>query len=330
MTESQDIIAKLKDAQLVGCGGACFPTWMKWRAVKQQAGDKKVYVIANGSEGEPYVFKDEYVLKHHSEEFIEGIKIALKTFPNAEAIIYLNHDYYDRYKESLEKLSQGFPITYFRKTARYIAGEETALISHIEGKRDEPRSKPPYPAESGLYNYPTLINNIETFYRVYQIHNDTYSHKIFFSISGDVKNKGVFEFREYDTVKNILIETDNWPTSDFFVQIGGGASGAIFLPDELNIPKCGAASIVVFDKEKTDVFKLMEFWATFFAQENCDKCTPCREGSMRILEMTKNNNIDYKKMDNIFLSLEKTSFCPLGRSMATPYRTLISKVIKNG
>jgi len=91
----QDIILKLKEANLLGRGGALFPTWIKWDAVKKQE-NKKIYVIANGSEGEPAVFKDEYILKHHSKEFIEGIKIALKTFQGSEAIIYLNHFYFDK------------------------------------------------------------------------------------------------------------------------------------------------------------------------------------------------------------------------------------------
>lgn len=323
----KDIITKIKEANLLGRGGAEFPVWLKWEAVKKQEG-KKIYIIANGSEGEPSVFKDEYILQNHPKEFIEGIKIALKTFSNSEAIIYLNHRYYDKYKKSLEKFSRSFPITYFRKTGKYIAGEETALLSHIEGKRIEPRTKPPYPAEAGLYNLPTLINNIETFYRVYEIENGKYKGKTFFSITGDVKNKGVFEFPENYPIKKVLEETRNWPEFDFFTQIGGGASGEIFLPEELDISKRGAASIAIFNRKKTDPIKLMRFWAKFYAEENCDKCTPCREGSMRILEMIEKKKIDYKKMNELIFSLEKTSFCPLGKSMANPYRTLIAKILK--
>ena len=324
-----DIITKIKEANLLGRGGANFPTWMKWDAVKKEEGQgKKIYIIANGSEGEPSVFKDEYILKNHLQEFIGGIKIALENFADSEAIIYLNHKYYDKYKKKLEEFSQGFPITYFRKTGKYIAGEETGLLSHIEGKRIEPRTKPPYPTQSGLYNLPTLINNIETFYRVYEIENGTYESKAFFSISGNVKNKGVFEFSENYPIRKILEETDNWPDFDFFVQIGGGAAGEIFLPEELDMPKRGVASVVVFNRKKTDPIKLMKFWAQFYAEENCDKCTPCREGSLRILEMINNKKVDYQKIEELFLSLEKTSFCPLGRGMANPYKTLITKILK--
>ena len=323
----ENIIAKIKEANLIGRGGAGFPTWMKWDAVKKQEG-KNIYIIANGSEGEPFVFKDKHILQNHPQEFIEGIKIALKTFANSEAIIYLNHKYYDKYKKKLEKLSQGYPITYFRKTGKYIAGEETALISHIEGKRIEPRTRPPYPTEAGLNNLPTLINNIETFYRIYEIGNGTYVGKSFFSISGDVKNKGVFEFPEDYSIKKILEDSGNWPSFDFFVQFGGGASGSIFLPEELDEPKRGTPAIVVFNRKKTNLLKLMKFWANFYAEENCDKCTPCRESSLRILEMTRKKKIDFEKLDDMFFALEKTSFCPLGREMSHAFKTLIEKILK--
>lgn len=322
-----DIITKIKEANLVGRGGAGFPTWMKWEAVKKEEG-KKIYIIANGSEGEPDVFKDEHILKNYPAEFIGGIKIALETFANSEAIIYLNHKYYDKYKKKLEKFVGNAPISFFRKTAGYLAGEETGLLNHIEGRRVEPRPKPPYPAQAGLYNLPTLVNNIETYYRVYEIANSTYSGQAFFSITGDVKKKGVFEFPENYSVKKILEETGNWPSFDFFVQYGGGAAGTIYLPEELNEPKKGATSIIVFDRQKTDALKLMKKWAEFYSKENCDKCTPCRESSIRILEMMDANKLDFDKLNDMFFVLEKTSFCPLGKGMATPYRTLIEKVLK--
>ncbi|MEI6499067.1 MAG: NADH-ubiquinone oxidoreductase-F iron-sulfur binding region domain-containing protein [bacterium] len=321
----KDIILKLKEANLLGRGGANFPTWIKWDSLSKNE-NRVVYIIANGSEGEPGCFKDEYIIKNYPEQFIEGIKIALRRFPHSEAIIYLNHIYFDKYKTSLEKYIGDLPITFFRKTARYIAGEETALMSHIEGMRDEPRVRPPYPTESGLYGSPTLVNNIETFYRVYEIANDKYKQMTFYSISGDVAHPGVFEFSEDTSIREILVKTKNWPTFDFFVQLGGGAAGSIFLPEELTLTKYGAASIVVHNRKKTDPYALMRDWAEFFAAENCDKCTPCRESSMRILKMVKERKLNFELLEEMFFVLEKTSFCPLGRGMPLPYKTLISKL----
>lgn len=326
---SQNAIEKIKDANLLGRGGAGFPTWIKWDAVKkQEQSGKKIYIIANGSEGEPGVFKDEYILQKYPYEFITGIQTALSTFKNSEAIIYLNHKYYDKYKKKLEKFCQDSPITFFRKTARYIAGDETALISHIEGKRDEPRVKPPYPAESGLYGMPTLVNNIETYYRVYQIIKGEYRDMTLYSISEGKRKKGVYEMPIKFSVRQVLEKTKNWPKYDFFIQYGGGAAGSIYLPDELDKPLPGAASIIIYDRKKTNPYKLMKYWATFYAEENCDKCTPCRESSMRILEMLRKNKIDKDKLEEMFVSMENSSFCPLGRGMSAPYKTLISKVMK--
>ena len=173
----QDLIEKLKEVNLLGRGGAGFPTHFKWEAVKQHEDGGKIYVIANGSEGEPAVFKDEFVLKKYPEEFIGGIRLALDYFKNSTAVVYLNHNYYDRYSTKLKRFSEGAPIQFFRKTARYIAGDETALLSHIEGARDEPRTKPPYPAERGLFGRPNLKNKSETFFRIYKIENDKYEGK---------------------------------------------------------------------------------------------------------------------------------------------------------
>ncbi len=320
-----NIIQKLKDANLLGRGGAGFPTWIKWDAISKIE-NRVIYIVANGSEGEPGVFKDEFIIKNHPQEFIEGIKIALQTFPHSEAIIYLNHTYFDKYKTQLEKYVGDFSISFFRKTARYIAGEETALMSHIEGKRDEPRVRPPFPTESGLYGCPTLINNIETYYRAYEVANNTYSDQTFFSISGDVKNPGVFEYSATELIADVLKKSGNLPSFDYFVQIGGGAAGAIMLPEELQVPIRGAASIIVYNRKLTDPYKLMLDWAKFYAKENCDKCTPCRESSMRILAMVQSGKLDTKKLNDMFFVLEKTSFCPLGRGMPTPYRTLIEKL----
>jgi len=117
------------------------------------------------------------------------------------------------------------------------------------------------------------------------------------------------------------------PEEEFFVQVGGGATGEIRLSSELDQPVTGASAIIVYDKKKTDPFELMRKWADFFLDENCDKCVPCREGVYRISEMVKKGKLDRKFLDDLFFVLENTSFCALGKSVATPFRSLINKVL---
>ena len=326
MDTNEDVIAKIKDSGLTGRGGAGFPTGQKWEMVKNRKADKK-YIICNSSEGEPGVFKDLYLWEKHAEEVVEGIRIALSVIDNSTAYIYLNHEYYAKFKAELEKMCEGMPVVVFEKRWGYLGGEETAACEVIEGKRPVVRKKPPFPGESGLWGFPTLINNVETFYHVAKIMGGEYKNSKFFCVSGDVKKAGVWEFPADITVDKILEETGNLPEEEFFVQVGGGATGEIWLSNELDKPICGASAIVVYDKKKTDPFELMRRWADFFLNENCDKCVPCREGVYRISEMVKSGKLDRKFLDDLFFILENTSFCALGKSVATPFRSLINKVL---
>ena len=324
---SGNIIKKLKKANLLGRGGAAFPTALKWDQVLR-AKAKKKYIICNASEGEPGVFKDGFILENYPAEVIEGIKIALKTIDNSSAFIYLRKDYYQRLKKILEKLIGNQPITLFKKTGGYIAGEETSICEAIEGKKPEPRMKPPFVSQSGLWGYPTLVNNVETFYHVARIAKGLYKRTRFYSISGDIENKGVYELPEDRSVSRLLKETKNFPDFDFFVQVGGAVCGAILLPDELNKPVCGAGAIVVYDRKKTDLISLMKGWAEFFHTGNCDKCVPCREGTYRILKMMEGGKIDKDLLEDFLFVLKETSFCALGKGVPTPFEGVIAKLLK--
>ncbi len=321
----EDIIEKLKKYKLLGKGGAGFPTGLKWEAVKNAKGEKK-FVVCNASEGEPETFKDGYILENFPDKVIFGIKIAMKVLGADSACIYLRRDYFYKFGHKLKALAGDMPLTLFKKIGGYIAGEETSLLEAIEGRRPEPRIRPPYPAESGLFGFPTLINNVETFYRVSEISEGKYAGMRFYSISGDIKNKGVYEFPESALISQILRETNNFPDFDFFVQAGGGASGEILLKKEIEKPLQGTGSIVVYDLKNTDPYSLMEKWADFFFQGNCDKCVPCREGIYRILEMAKEKKINKALMGEILFAMEETSFCPLGKSAAKPFRGLLDPV----
>ena len=205
-----DIIQKIKEAGLTGRGGAGFPTFLKWEAVKNAPGEKK-YIIVNGSEGEPGVMKDGFILENYPEEVIDGVKVALETFENSEAVIYLRKDYYEKFKSKLVELTKNLPITLIKEPGGYLCGEETTLIESIEGNRFEPRLRPPFPTEKGLHGMPTLVNNLETFYWISKISKDEYRKKRFYSITGDISNQGVFEFSEDWSIEQILQETNNFP-----------------------------------------------------------------------------------------------------------------------
>jgi len=322
----KNIIRKIKKYNLLGRSGSGFPTGLKWDMVKKAKGERK-YIICNGSEGEPNVFKDGFILENYPEEVVQGIKIALKTIDNSVAYIYLRKDYYQKFKKTLEKLIKNSPITLFKKTGGYLAGEETSICEAIEGKRPEPRIKPPFPSQSGLFGCPTLINNLETFYCVSQIAKNKYNQTRFYSISGDVKNKGAYKLPENLPIEQVLKETKNWPNFDFFIQVGGGASGEILLSNELKRQVTGQGAIIVFNRRKTNPFPLMKQWTDFFLAENCDKCLPCREGIYRLAKMIEKKKVDRKLLEDMTFVLKETSFCGLGKISAVPFNSLVDKLL---
>jgi formate dehydrogenase beta subunit len=320
------IIKKIEQANLLGRGGASFPTYKKWQAVKQISAKHK-YIVCNCSEGEPGVFKDGFILKNYPDQVINGLKVALKTIDKSQAYLYLRKDYYRRFSAKLKKLSKNLPITVIRESGGYLAGEETSVCEEIEGRVGKPRQKPPFPSQEGIFGCPTLINNLETFYMISQISQNKYQDTRFYSLSGHVKKPGVYELPINWSIKRILKETSNWPEHDFFMQIGGGASGEILLDTEANKKVGGSGAIVVFDRKKTDPYVLMKKWAQFFLEQNCDKCVPCREGVYRIFEMLKQKQLDPKTLEDLFLVLDQSSYCALGRMVIVPFRSLIKKVL---
>ncbi len=320
-----DIISKIKKANLLGRGGAKFPTGIKWEAVKNKKAEKK-YIICNASEGEPNVFKDKFILQNYAEDLIEGIKIALETIDNSSAYIYLNKNYYKQFAQKLKKLTKNTDIKLFKKTGGYIAGAETVLIEAIEKNRLEPRIKPPFPTKIGLWGYPTIINNVETFYHIAKIAKNEYKKTRFYSISGDIKKQSVYELPENYTILKILKETKTYPKFDFFVQNGGGATGEILLPKELNQPVGGTGAIIIFNRKKTNKLNLMKKWAKFFLEESCGKCVPCREGVFRISKIINKSPLNTALLEEIFFTMEKTSFCSMGKGIPTPFRSLLNKI----
>jgi len=324
------IIEQLKQFGLLGKSGSNFPVWKKWEAVKNATANKK-FVICNASEGEPMVNKDRFILDNWLKDVVDGIKLAIEETKASQGYVYLNADFYQRYKQNLIKLIGNSPIELFQKPAGYLAGEETSLLNAIEGKPPTPRIKPPYPTEQGLWNCPTLINNVETFYWINKIAQDQYKNNRFYCIEGEIINKGVFELPLNYTIEQILKQTKNYPNFPFFLQVGGGAVGEILLENELQKPINGLASIIIFNKEKTNPVDLIKGWAEFLMLQNCDHCTPCREGLYRINEALQQNQNNLTKenlkgLQEIFNVLEKTSLCPFGKTAYLPFKTALEKL----
>jgi NADH:ubiquinone oxidoreductase subunit F (NADH-binding) len=316
----KNILSEIKKASLVGRGGANFPVCAKWEAVKKAKSEVK-YLLVNGAEGEPGVHKDDYILKNYREDLFLGIKAA-SDFIKAEKIyIYLNHNFLDKYKTSLnreaKKLGIKDKIVFVLKPIKsgYIAGEETTILNIIEGKDAEPRIKPPFPTTCGLFGKPTLIHNIETLYDISLVSQGRYEHKRMYSVNVGNRNKGVYSLPTEFNIERVLIETDNYPSYDFFVQVGGDADGEVLNMNQLQSYVSGAGSITIHNLKDHDPEKLIGGWLKFFKDNSCGNCNPCREGTYRLYEMFKEQGLGMIKderfknlCDNLYLS----SFCALG------------------
>ena len=317
---SEKIIDEVKKSNLRGRGGAGFPTGMKWSFVPRDSQEPK-YVVCNADESEPGTFKDRLILEKIPHSIIEGMIICGLTLKSNHGFIYIRGEFYQGWKmlehaieEAYQKgylgdniLGSGrsFHLSTYRGAGAYICGEETALLESLEGKRGHPRLKPPFPAFKGLYDCPTVVNNVETFCAVPHIINmgsevyaklalrseKTGGTKVF-SISGMVKKPGVYEvslgiklidfvndiaggLRDGRTLKAIVPGGSSTPVltaeeaQDAILDYEGMAAKGTFL---------GSGGIIVLD-DTVDMVEYTYRVAYFYAKESCGQCTPCREGS---------------------------------------------------
>lgn len=315
------LLEEIKKASLIGRSGSRFPVWKKWNSLANEVGSK--YLICNAAESEPGVFKDKYILQNDLGKVIGGITFAMKALGINEGFFYLKKDYEKLFGKRLKKAIKGKPIKIKTKKDRYVAGEEMAAINSIEGNRPEPKVKPPYPTEKGLWGRPTLVHNLETFYAIAEVADGTYEKERFYCISGKVSNEGIFKLGVDLTIEEVLKGTNNYPDFDFLVQVGGGLGG-IFLDQKDVAQKCDRlASIKVFEKRKLKPTEKMKSISYLLMHGNCDKCTPCREGIFRINEMLKAGYYDENLVKKLTLALENSSYCPLGRVAAEVFNSLI-------
>lgn len=369
--QPQDIIEEVKKSKLRGRGGAGFPTGLKWDFVpKDHPGPK--YVVCNADEGEPGTFKDREILYKAPHLLIEGMIIAGKAIGANEGYIYLRYEYiwiFPRLKGAIKEaykrgflgknvLGSGFDfdLYVYLGAGAYICGEETALLDSLEGKRGLPRLKPPYPAQSGLYGMPTVVNNVETLATVPIIINkggDWYASlgteestgTRLFAVSGPIKKPGVYEFelgsltlREliYDVCGGLL------EGRELLGVIPGGISAPILTPDELDTPltmediakkgsMLGSGAIIVLDKS-VKLISLIRRTSEFFAFESCGKCTPCRDGTTwmtRILVDVEKRGYateeDIKLLNDAVNEIKGKCFCALGEAAQMAVGAFVNK-----
>ncbi len=351
---NKQIIDSLKNSGLKGKGGAGFPTGMKWEIVSKYSGKK--YVAVNGDEGEPGTFKDRYYLESDPHRFLEGALIASLFIKASNVYIYMRDEYPSVIKilnDEIIKLEKEhiIPKNHFilrRGAGAYICGEESAMIESIEGKRGLPRHRPPYVAEVGLFNSPTLTNNLETLYWIRDIiekgptwfaDKGVDGKKGFhsFSVSGRVKNPGVKVAPAGITIQQLIDDYCGGMEDNHLFKgyLPGGASGGILPAEMNNIPLdygskelteagcfLGSAAIVVLsdkDKMKDVALNLLKF----FEEESCGQCTPCRVGTEKTVKLMKEKLWNKEKLADLSEVMSQASICGLGQAATNPLNSVL-------
>ena len=316
-TPSADCLEVIKDSGLRGRGGAGFPTGMKWSFVPMDESEGHKYLICNADEMEPGTFKDRLLMECDPHQLIEGMILSAWTLQADVAYIFIRHEYHLASKllqEAIDAchakgylgkdiLGSGFNLEMYvhSSAGRYICGEETALISSLEGKRANPRAKPPFPQISGLWGRPTIVNNVETLCNITHIlRNGADWYKTLgigadhgtklFGVSGRVKNPGCWELPMGTTIRELIEEhaggmQDGYKLRGF---LPGGASTDFLVEEHLDLAmdydvigkagsRLGTGTMIILD-DKTCPVGMTKNLVDFFAQESCGFCTPCRDG----------------------------------------------------
>ncbi|MBI2522347.1 MAG: NAD(P)H-dependent oxidoreductase subunit E [Bdellovibrio sp.] len=341
----EDIINNIKISGLRGRGGAGFPTWKKWELCRNTESDTH-YVICNADEGEPGTFKDRLLLTKHAPMLFEGMAITGRAIGAQEGIIYLRAEY----QYLLPRLSRALTIFHKKYLFRiriqigagaYVCGEETALLESLEGKRGEPRIRPPFPVESGYKGRPTVINNVETFCTVTRIMEkgpkkfcdkgtEQSSGTRLFSLSGDILKPGIYEWPFGITISQILTEVR---ARDALALQIGGPSGTLISAHEKERKICfedlaTGGAITVFSK-KRDLLQIIQKHMEFFVNESCGCCSPCRAGNVMLLEfvqMLKDRKAHARNLKNVLQwcrIITQTSRCGLGQTSSNPILTAL-------
>ena len=360
-TEPAALVDEVKKSNLRGLGGAGFPTGMKWSFIpKSHTGP--VYLVVNADEGEPGTFKDRYLLERDPHALVEGMLITARAIRSALGFVYIRGEYvqpWRRFSAAVKEaydaglLGRGFDIVVHRGAGAYICGEETGLLSSLEGKKGWPKIKPPFPAIKGAFGQPTIVNNVETLCCVPPIiergaawfaglGTKTQGGTRMYSVSGRVKQPGVYEASVSITLRQLIERAGGVSgTGRLKAVVPGGGSAAILTADEIDVvmdvdgcrgagTMIGSAGVIVMD-ESASIPEALLVLARFYAHESCGQCTPCRESTGWIEKMVHRIVEGHGRKDDLdtILDVAKrgggTTICAFYDGAIGPYISYVEK-----
>jgi NADH-quinone oxidoreductase subunit F len=367
MTPEQ-VTGEVSRANLRGLGGAGFPTGRKWSFIPKETVKPK-YLVVNADEGEPGTFKDRYIMERDPHALLEGILIAAYAIGGHKAYVYIRGEYFRPARRLQRAIDEAYrhgwlganiqgtgfdlEVVIHRGAGAYICGEETALLTSLEGGKGFPRIKPPFPAISGLFACPTIVNNVETLAcvpfilrhgaeRFAELGTDTQGGTRLFCVSGHVVRPGVYEEPVRVTLRHLIERTGGVRNGNRLkAVIPGGISAKILRADEIDVPMdfnslmaagsmAGSGGVIVMD-ETTCMIEALYSAVRFFAHESCGQCSPCREGTgwvHRILQRMiegKGRLQDLDDLLGIAGDMEGKTICVFADAAAWPIQSYIAK-----
>ncbi|MGI6567019.1 MAG: NADH-quinone oxidoreductase subunit NuoF [Firmicutes bacterium] len=358
----EEVIDEIKRSGLRGRGGAGFPTGRKWEFAYMAPGDEK-YVVCNADEGDPGAFMDRSILEGDPHSIIEAMTIAGYAIGAKQGFVYVRAEYplaVERLSKALQQARDygllgenifgtdfSFDLEIRVGAGAFVCGEETALLTSIEGRRGEPRPRPPFPAVKGVFGKPTLLSNVETYANICPIilngaewfsgigTENSRGTKVF-AIAGDINNTGLVEVPMGTTLREVIFDIGGGipKGKKFKAAQTGGPSGGCLTEEQLDISMdyesliqvgsmMGSGGLIVMD-ENTCMVDIARFFLDFTKDESCGKCTPCRIGTTRMLEILtrltegKGEEGDIEKLEALALSIKASSLCGLGQSAPNP------------
>ncbi len=364
----EDVINELKTSALRGRGGAGFPTWMKWNFTKQIDGVDKKFVVCNADEGDPGAYMDRSTLEGDPHSVMEAMAIAAYTIGATQGYIYIRAEYplaIERLEIAMKQAREfgllgdnilgtdfSFDIEIRLGAGAFVCGEETALLASIEGERGIPRPRPPFPAVKGLWGRPTLINNVETFANIPMIilkggawfasigTADSKGTKVF-ALTGKINNSGLIEVPMGTTLREIIYDIGGGiPNGKKFKAVqSGGPSGGMLTAEHLDTPidyaglqalgsMMGSGGLIVMDEDDC-IVDVVRFYLEFAVDESCGKCSPCRIGGRKLLNIVERMTAgtatekDLENIEEISDAMKKASLCGLGQTTPNPTLSLI-------